>query len=66
MMMKGPLREFIPLPAQRITIRLPEGKKVKHVQLLVSGLAPRVQQAGREVRLTVPSLLDHEVVALDF
>jgi hypothetical protein len=25
-----------------------------------------VQQTGGEVRLTVPSLLDHEVVALDF
>jgi hypothetical protein len=66
MMMKGPLREFIPLPAQHVAIRVPEGRKVKRVQLLVSALAPRVQTAGGEVRLTVPSLLDHEVVALDF
>ena len=66
MMMKGPLREFLPLPAQRITIRLPEGRKLKRVQLLVSGQPPRVQQTGGEVRLTVASVLDHEVVALDF
>jgi hypothetical protein len=66
MMMKGPLREFIPLPAQQVAIRVPAGRRVKRVQLLVSGHAPRVQQAGGEVRLTVPGVLDYEVVALDF
>ena len=66
MMMKRQLREFIPATEQHLAIGVPEGCKVKRVQLLVSGVAPGVRQAGGEVRLTVPSLLDQEVVALDF
>ncbi len=65
MMMKGPVREFIPLPAQQVAIRLPDGLKARHVRLLVSGATPRVQEGGGELRLTVPSILDHEVVAVD-
>ena len=63
MMMKGPLREFIPTPPQKVAIRLPG--KAKKVQLLVSGQAPRVQEANGTVTLTIPSILDHEVVAID-
>lgn len=65
MMMKGPLREFIPLPPQQVSITLPEGKKARQVKLLVSGRAVRVQESGGKVRLTIPSILDHEVVAID-
>ncbi len=65
MMMKGPVREFIPLPPQRVSIRLPDGLKAKHVKLLVSGAAPRVQESGGAVHVTVPGILDHEVVAVD-
>jgi Hypothetical glycosyl hydrolase 6/Beta-galactosidase trimerisation domain len=66
MMMKGPLREFIPAGAQQVTVRVPGGRKVKRVQLLVSGQTPRAQVTAGEVRLAVPSVLDHEVVALEF
>jgi hypothetical protein len=65
MMMKGPLREFIPLPAQEVALRLPEGKKPRGVKLLVAGGTPRVREAGGEIRVTVPSVLDHEVIAVD-
>jgi hypothetical protein len=65
MMMKGPLREFLPVPPQQVSIRLPEGKKSRGVKLLASGQTPRVQQTGGEIRLTIPSILDHEVVAID-
>jgi len=65
MMMKGPLREFIPLPAQEVAVRLPEGKKPRAVKLLVAGTTPRVRETAGEVRVTVPSLLDHEVVAIE-
>jgi hypothetical protein len=65
MMMKGPVREFIPLPAQRVSIRLPEGRRARGVRLLASGQAARFDQTGGVVRLTVPSVLDHEVVAVD-
>jgi len=65
MMMKGPLREFIPLPAQQVSIALPEGRRARQVKLLVSGRAVRAQESGGRIRLTVPSILDHEVVAVD-
>jgi hypothetical protein len=66
MMMKGPLREFLPLPAQQVIVRLPEGRKCRAAKLLASGQTPRSQQAAGQVRLTVPAILDHEVVAIDF
>lgn len=65
MAMKGPLREFIPSPPQRVSLRLPEGRKPKKVQLLVGGRAPRFEEAGGVLSLTVPSILDHEVIAID-
>jgi len=63
MMMKGPIREFIPTPPQAVSIRVPG--KPKKVQLLVSGGTPRVREANGVVSLTIPSILDHEVVAVD-
>jgi hypothetical protein len=65
MMMKGPIREFIPVPPQQVTVRLPSGAKAKKVRLLVSGQTPRVRETGETVTLTIPSILDHEVVAID-
>ena len=46
MMMKGPLREFLPTPPQEVTVRLPDGVKAKKVQLLASGATPRVREAN--------------------
>jgi hypothetical protein len=63
MMMKGPIREFIPSPPQKVEIRLP-GRAGK-VQLLVSGGTPRTREANGVLELTIPSVLDHEVVAVD-
>ncbi len=63
MMMKGPIREFIPTPPQKVAIRLPG--KAKKVQLLVGSQTPRVQESNGILTLTIPSILDHEVVAVD-
>jgi len=65
MMMKGPLREVIPVGAQRVRITLPEGTRARKVQLLTAGASPAVQTAGRVVTLTVPSVDVHEVIAID-
>jgi hypothetical protein len=65
MMMKGPLREFIPSPPQEVTIRLPQGKKASRVKLLVSDRVPQLRYANGTVNLTIPSIRDHEVVAID-
>jgi hypothetical protein len=65
MMMKGPLREFIPVPAQQVSIRMPDGRRPRQVKFLVSGKPVRVQESGGVLRLTVPSIFDHEVIAID-
>ena len=65
MMMKGPIREFIPVGPQEVVVRLPEGATARKVQLLVADQVLPVKQAGGRLSLTVPSILDHEVVAMD-
>jgi hypothetical protein len=65
MMMKGPFRELIPIGEQKVRLRLPEEKKLKKIHLLVSGKTPRSASNGGYLEVTVPSVLDHEVVAVD-
>ena len=66
MMMKGPIREIIPITKQDVSIRVPAGKRVKDVHLLVSGAKPRYTNQNGLIRLEVPSIDLHEVVAVDF
>jgi Hypothetical glycosyl hydrolase 6/Beta-galactosidase trimerisation domain len=65
MMMKGPLREVIPLSRQQVSIRIPEGGRVSRVRLLVAGAAAPYHNDGGVIHLTVPSIGVHEVLALD-
>jgi hypothetical protein len=65
MMMKGPIRELIPVGAQQVRIRMPEGRKAKKVQFLVGSTMPRTDEANGYLTVTVPSILDHEVIAVD-
>ncbi len=65
MTMKGPYREFFPVGEQTVKVRLPGGARARKVHLLVAGHAPRVRRHGPELAITVPSVLDHEVVAID-
>jgi len=65
MMMKGPIRELIPVGPQTVRLRLPAGAKPRRVHLLAAGKSPRVERAGPHLTLTVPSILDHEIVAVD-
>ncbi len=65
MTMKGPYREFIPIGEQKVTVRLPPGLRPKKTQLLVAEKTPEVQSTGAEMTIAVPSVLDHEVVAIE-
>jgi hypothetical protein len=65
MMMKGPFRELIPVGEQRVTVRLPAGAKARRVQLLMAGREVPVAQEGTRLIVTVPSVRDLEVVAID-
>lgn len=66
MMMKGPIRELLPIGEQRVKVRLPFGKVAKKVQLLVRGKPAAFTEGVGAIALVVPSILDHEVVAIDF
>ena len=65
MMMRGPLREVIPVGPERVGIRLPAGTRARKVQLLTAGTSPRVEEAGGVLTVTVPSVDVHEVIAVD-
>ena len=65
MMMKGPFRELIPIGEQRVRIHVPQGAKVKRARLLVADKTVRHESRKGVLSLVVPSILDHEVVALD-
>jgi hypothetical protein len=64
MMMRGPIRAAIPLGEQRVRIKL-DGARPVGVHLLVSGQRPRSDESGGYLSVTVPSILEHEVVAID-
>jgi hypothetical protein len=66
MMMKGPVREIIPISAQKIAIKIPEGRTIKQVRLLVAGTNPKYANKESLVTLEVPSIALHEVIAIDF
>jgi hypothetical protein len=65
MMMKGPFRELIPLTNQQVKIRVPPGREVTAVKLLVAGAEPEYELSADNIKLSVPEILDHEVIALD-
>lgn len=65
MSMKGPYRELIPTGPLSVRVRLPQGKTATKVHLLVAGQSPRVEASGRHLNVIVPSVRDHEVVAID-
>jgi hypothetical protein len=65
MTMKGPFREFVPVGPFTVKLRLPEGTRPRRVQLLVAGTIPWAEEVAGALTVTVPSVSDHEVVAVD-
>jgi hypothetical protein len=65
MMMKGPVRKIIPVGAQTIHLRIPNGLSVRGVKLLVSATTPQFWHSGEWLEVKVPSIAVHEVVAID-
>ena len=66
MMMKGPLRETIPITGQKISLRVPAGRRVKRVHLLTAARDVAYRADGNTIFLETPSIALHEVVAVDF
>jgi hypothetical protein len=65
MMMKGPFRELIAVGEQKVSLRLPPGLKAGKVRLLAADKVPRVARVAHRLDITVPSVLDHEIVAVE-
>ncbi len=65
MMMKGPLREAIPVGPLRVRVRLPPGTAMRKVQLLTAGRPVDARPSDGVLTVTVPSVEIHEVIAID-
>ena len=65
MMMKGPLRETIPVGPLRVRVRIPSGARASRVQLLTAGTTVSTAPVDGVVTLTIPSVDVHEVIAID-
>ncbi|HEY1985233.1 MAG TPA: twin-arginine translocation signal domain-containing protein [Terracidiphilus sp.] len=66
MMMKGPAREILPLSGQKVSFLVPESRRVAKVKLLVAGNDIPYLQHGKSIKLEVPEIRVHEVIAVDF
>ncbi len=62
----GPVTNLIPLGEQRVEFVLPKGQIPKGVRLLRLGVTLPFDCQGERVQVTVPQLVDHEIVAVDF
>jgi Hypothetical glycosyl hydrolase 6/Beta-galactosidase trimerisation domain len=65
MAMKGPYRDFFPVGPHTVRMRMPNGVQAKRARLLAADRDVAMQRAGSMVSVTVPSILDHEVVAIE-
>jgi Hypothetical glycosyl hydrolase 6/Beta-galactosidase trimerisation domain len=66
MMMKGPVSEIFPIPRQQVRVRIPDGRHVAKVHLLVGETDVPYRRENGAVELEVPSIGLHEVIAIDF
>ena len=65
MMMKGPVREILPVGAQKVKILLPEGAHPAAVKLLVAETTAPYRLNNRTLELEIPQIGLHEVIAID-
>jgi hypothetical protein len=65
MLMKGPVRELMPVGPLTVRVRLPDGARARKVRLLAADKPVPARRSGLHLSVTVPSVLDHEVVAID-
>ncbi len=66
MMMKGPVREIIPSPPQKVSVLVPRGRKVDKVRMLVADKAATFRRNGDRLEIDIPTVGINEVLAFDF
>ncbi|MGB6688025.1 MAG: beta-galactosidase trimerization domain-containing protein [Terracidiphilus sp.] len=65
MAMKGPYRDFFPIGPHTLKLGLPGDLQAKQARLLVADKSIDLSRSGSQLTVRVPSILDHEVVAID-
>ncbi len=65
MAMKGPYRTFFPVGPLTLRLSLPSDLHPTHGRLLVADTNVDLSRSGSVLTVHVPSILDHEVVAID-
>jgi len=65
MMMKGPLREVLPVGPLTVRVRLGDGRRPSKVSLLTAGTTVPARIENGTLVVDVPSVSVHEVIALD-
>lgn len=65
MAMKGPYRDFFSVGPHTVGINLPSDLRPKKARLLVAETNVELSRSGTMHSVRVPSILDHEVVAID-
>lgn len=63
-MHRGWIRNFYPIGAQKVRMRLPAGRRVQRVELLRSEVDVPFRVEGGRIEFTVPKVVDYEVAAV--
>jgi hypothetical protein len=61
---RGWVREFYPIGAQKVKMKLPAGRRVTRVELLRAETSIPFKVTGGAVEFTIPRVLDYEVAAV--
>ena len=60
-----PIDELIPAGPVKVTLKLPRGVRGSSVKMLVSANQVKSEVANDIVQVTIPSILDHEVLVIE-
>jgi hypothetical protein len=63
-MHRGWIRNFYPIGAQRVRMKLPRGRQVKRVELLRAEIDLTFRAVSGAIEFTIPKVLDYEIAAL--
>ena len=62
---RGPVHEIAPTGPFELRLRIPPGGKNISVSLLVSGARPPAETEGEWLKVSIPSIYDHEIVVAE-
>jgi hypothetical protein len=63
-MFRGWIRNSDPIGAQKVSMKLPQGARVKRVELLRAEMDIPFRATGGNIEFTIPKVVDYEVAAI--